>query len=290
MAKPRREVRSAGARGVRATRRALARPAHQAGYRRRRGSADIGARPGFGHWPAEVVADGPVPLSRLIPAGVDRRGAATRARLVLFRRPLELRAKDPEDLIDLLHEVLVARWPPIWGSDPDVIEPALPGDETELADPALEPPALALGEAAPDAEPLVVGERVLEALVADLAAHADALGLTGGAALLREERLRVGLRAQRALLPLLFGSVSNSASNPASNPRRRDSSGGVPPPRSRRRARRMLRPPWNRRAGQARPNPVRLSHPGSSRTPRVVRSSLRLPTFDRRLLCRMNCC
>lgn len=46
-------------------------------------------------WPDEVVADGPVPLSRLIPAGIDRRGAATRARVVLFRRPLELRAKDP---------------------------------------------------------------------------------------------------------------------------------------------------------------------------------------------------
>lgn len=73
-------------------------------------------------WPDEVVADGPVPLSRLIPAGVDRRGAATRARLVLFRRPLELRAKDPEDLIDLLHEVLVAQVATYLGVDPDVIE------------------------------------------------------------------------------------------------------------------------------------------------------------------------
>jgi predicted Zn-dependent protease with MMP-like domain len=72
-------------------------------------------------WPDEVVADGPVPLSRLIPAGVDRRGAATRARLVLFRRPLELRAKDPEDLVDLLHEVLVAQVATYLGVDPDVI-------------------------------------------------------------------------------------------------------------------------------------------------------------------------
>lgn len=73
-------------------------------------------------WPDEVVADGPVPLSRLVPAGVDRRGAATRARLVLFRRPLELRAKDPEDLVDLLHEVLVAQVATYLGVDPDVIE------------------------------------------------------------------------------------------------------------------------------------------------------------------------
>jgi predicted Zn-dependent protease with MMP-like domain len=73
-------------------------------------------------WPDEVVADGPVPLSRLVPAGVDRRGAATRARLVLFRRPLELRAKDPEDLVDLLHEVLVAQVATYLGVDPDVID------------------------------------------------------------------------------------------------------------------------------------------------------------------------
>jgi len=73
-------------------------------------------------WPDEVVADGPVPLSRLIPAGVDRRGAATRARLVLFRRPLELRAKDPEDLVDLLHEVLVTQVATYLGVDPDVID------------------------------------------------------------------------------------------------------------------------------------------------------------------------
>ena len=47
-------------------------------------------------WPPEVIADGPVPLSRLIPAGIDRHGNTTRARIVLFRRPLEQRAKDPE--------------------------------------------------------------------------------------------------------------------------------------------------------------------------------------------------
>ncbi len=77
------------------------------------------------NWPDEVVADGPVPLSRLIPAGVDRRGSATRARVVLFRRPLELRAKHPEDLIDLLHEILVQQIATYLGVDPDVIDPEL---------------------------------------------------------------------------------------------------------------------------------------------------------------------
>ena len=66
---------------------------------------------------------------------------------------------------------------------------------------ALEPASFALGQPAPDAEALVVLEGVLEALAAHLAADADLLGLAGRAALLREERLGVGLRAQRPLLP-----------------------------------------------------------------------------------------
>ncbi|MDO3645455.1 metallopeptidase family protein [Nocardia mangyaensis] len=74
-------------------------------------------------WPDEVVADGPVPLSRLIPAGVDSRGAATRARVVLFRKPLELRAADPDDLVELLREVLVQQIATYLGVDPDLIDP-----------------------------------------------------------------------------------------------------------------------------------------------------------------------
>src|SRR5436190_2236581 len=66
---------------------------------------------------------------------------------------------------------------------------------------ALEAAALAFGEAAPDAEALVVFERVLKAVGAHLAGAAHLLGLPGGATLLREERLRVRLGAQRAVLP-----------------------------------------------------------------------------------------
>src|ERR1700755_2083179 len=49
-------------------------------------------------WPPEVVADGPIALARLIPAGVDVRGNATRARIVLFRKPIERRAKGTLEL------------------------------------------------------------------------------------------------------------------------------------------------------------------------------------------------
>src|SRR4051794_3037746 len=80
------------------------------------------------------------------------------------------------------------------------------------------PAPLALGEAAPDAEALVIGQRVLQALVADGAARADSLRLAGGAALLREERLGVGLRAECVQPPRL---VARRDSTDGAAPRRR---------------------------------------------------------------------
>ena len=66
---------------------------------------------------------------------------------------------------------------------------------------AAQPAALALGEPAPDAEPLVVRQRVVEALRLDLACRADLLRVARRSALLREEGLGIGLRAQRVGLP-----------------------------------------------------------------------------------------
>ena len=79
-------------------------------------------------WPPEVVADGPIALARLIPAGVDVRGEATRARIVLFRKPIERRAKDSIDLTDLLHEILVAQVATHLGVEPSVIDPNMEED------------------------------------------------------------------------------------------------------------------------------------------------------------------
>ena len=79
-------------------------------------------------WPPEVVADGPIALARLIPAGVDVRGEATRARIVLFRKPIERRAKDSVDLTDLLHEILVAQVATHLGVEPSVIDPNMEED------------------------------------------------------------------------------------------------------------------------------------------------------------------
>jgi hypothetical protein len=77
-------------------------------------------------FPPEVIADGPIALARLIPAGVDVRGDPTRARIVLFRKPIERRVKDMLELGDLLHEILVAQVATFLGVDPTVIDPTLP--------------------------------------------------------------------------------------------------------------------------------------------------------------------
>jgi hypothetical protein len=76
-------------------------------------------------WPPEVIADGPIALARLIPAGVDVRGNATRARIVLFRKPIERRAKDTVELGELLHEILVAQVAIYLDVEPSVIDPTI---------------------------------------------------------------------------------------------------------------------------------------------------------------------
>jgi predicted Zn-dependent protease with MMP-like domain len=69
-----------------------------------------------------MLQDGAVPLSRLVPAGVDRAGMPTRARIVLYRRPLEARAKDPAELADLVHDVLIEQVASYLGVEPDIID------------------------------------------------------------------------------------------------------------------------------------------------------------------------
>ncbi len=53
-----------------------------------------------------VVLDGGVPLTRFQPPGIDGRGRPTKARIVVYRRPLEVRSSDALDLGDLIAEVL----------------------------------------------------------------------------------------------------------------------------------------------------------------------------------------
>jgi hypothetical protein len=48
---------------------------------------------------------------------------------VLFRKPIERRAKDSVDLIDLLHEILVAQVATHLGVEPSVIDPGMDADD-----------------------------------------------------------------------------------------------------------------------------------------------------------------
>ena len=75
-------------------------------------------------WQAGVLADVGVPLAQLVPAGVDPEGLPSRARIVLYRRPLEARARGGADLADLLHEVLIEQVAEYLNIEPDAVDGA----------------------------------------------------------------------------------------------------------------------------------------------------------------------
>ena len=74
-------------------------------------------------FPPEVVVDGPVPLGRIIQAGIDIHGYPTRARIVIFRMPIEQRvqgAKERQELLTIVLTQLVAQY---LGITPEDIDP-----------------------------------------------------------------------------------------------------------------------------------------------------------------------
>jgi predicted Zn-dependent protease with MMP-like domain len=68
--------------------------------------------------PPDAIAEDVVPLSRLVPAVPGRP-----ARVVVYRRPLEARALDPQDLGDLVLDVVVTEVARALGIDVDVLDP-----------------------------------------------------------------------------------------------------------------------------------------------------------------------
>ena len=74
-------------------------------------------------FPPEGVVDGPVPLGRIIQAGIDIHGYPTRARIVIFRMPIEQRvqgAKERQELLTIVLTQLVAQY---LGITPEDIDP-----------------------------------------------------------------------------------------------------------------------------------------------------------------------
>ncbi|TYP89887.1 metallopeptidase family protein [Blastococcus xanthinilyticus] len=71
---------------------------------------------------SDVLDDGGVPLARLLPARREQ-GQEVPPRIVVYRRPLELRANDRDDLADLVRDVVVDQVATLLGRDPEEIDP-----------------------------------------------------------------------------------------------------------------------------------------------------------------------
>ncbi len=69
-----------------------------------------------------------VPLAKLIGAVADKKGQIHPPRVVIFRRPIEARARGAIDLAGLVHDVVVEEVSRYLGLDPDVVDP-LPDEE-----------------------------------------------------------------------------------------------------------------------------------------------------------------
>lgn len=76
--------------------------------------------PDLNVYDSDVLEDGEVPLARLLPGRPGRHGLPPR--IVLYRRPLELRAGDREDLADLVHDVIIEQVANLLGVSPDELD------------------------------------------------------------------------------------------------------------------------------------------------------------------------
>jgi predicted Zn-dependent protease with MMP-like domain len=73
--------------------------------------------PDLNVYDSDVLEDGEVPLARLLPGGPGRHNVPPR--IVLYRRPLEFRAFDRDDLADLVHDVIIEQVANLLGVDPE---------------------------------------------------------------------------------------------------------------------------------------------------------------------------
>ncbi len=72
---------------------------------------------------SDVLEDGEVPLARLLPGRqADQDGPAPR--IVVYRRPLEFRAANRDDLAELVHDVVVEQVANLLGMNPEEIDPS----------------------------------------------------------------------------------------------------------------------------------------------------------------------
>lgn len=72
-----------------------------------------------------VIEDASVPLSRLVPGHVDGLGREHPPRIVIYRRPLEVRGRTASDLQELVREIVVEQLSNLLGVNPTDIDPDL---------------------------------------------------------------------------------------------------------------------------------------------------------------------
>lgn len=68
-----------------------------------------------------VIEDGSVPLSRLIPGRRSGDGQTLAPRIVLYRRPLEIRGQSVADLSSLVRDIVIEQIAALLNRDPDEI-------------------------------------------------------------------------------------------------------------------------------------------------------------------------
>ncbi|NUT34985.1 MAG: metallopeptidase family protein [Hamadaea sp.] len=76
--------------------------------------------PDLNVYDSDVLEDGSVPLARLLPGRPGRHGVPPR--IVVYRRPLEFRAGDRDDLADLVRDVVIEQVANLLGLSPDDIQ------------------------------------------------------------------------------------------------------------------------------------------------------------------------
>lgn len=67
--------------------------------------------------PPGITADDGIPFSRLESAGGGR------ARITVYRRPVEIRTKDPEEMAFLVYDTVVEEVANLLGLEPETIDP-----------------------------------------------------------------------------------------------------------------------------------------------------------------------
>jgi predicted Zn-dependent protease with MMP-like domain len=77
----------------------------------------------------DEIESGGVPLARLLPGG-----GGQPPRVVVYRRPLELRAFDRIDLADLVHDVVLEEVAHYLGLDPETVDPGWAGGDGDEDD------------------------------------------------------------------------------------------------------------------------------------------------------------